>query len=142
MMTCRDCKWAECCIMSAPDGGWEVCSEFKERDMDEKDKTINELRRSTTDLLHRIQELQQNLREDWHVWDEAPEDDEAVLALWLAEKNGREQYYYALLIYTEEDGWELNDIMQSYKKDGHKVEVVAWKELPDRDLLTAQLFED
>ena len=110
--------------------------------MDEKDKTINELRRGTTDLLHRIQELQQSLREDWHAWEEVPEDDEAVLALWWAEKNGREQYYYALLIYTEEDGWEFNDIMQSYKKDGYEVEVVAWKELPDRVLLTAQLFED
>lgn len=110
--------------------------------MDEKDKTINELRRSTTDLLHRIQELQQSLREDWHAWEEVPDFDDTVLALWRVDEYGREQFYYALLDFTEDGGWEFNDIMKSYQRRGHKVEVVAWEELPDRDLLTAQLFED
>jgi len=142
MMTCRDCKWAECCIMSAPDGDWEVCSEFKERDMDEKDKTINELRRSTRDLLEKIQELQQSLREDWHAWEEVPDFGDTVLALWRVDVYGREQFYFALLNFSEDRGWEYNDTMKWYQRRGHKVEVVAWKELPDRDLLTAQLFED
>lgn len=110
--------------------------------MDEKDKTINELRRSTTDLLHRIQELQQSLREDWHAWEEVPDFNDTVMVLWRVDEYGREHYYYALLDFSEDGGWEFNDIMNSYQKRGHKVDVVAWKELPDRDLLTAQLFEE
>lgn len=142
-MTCRDCKWAECCIMSAPDGDWEACSEFKERDMDEKDKTINELRRSTKDLLHRIQELQQSLREDWHVvWEEVPEVEDVMLVLWREARNGREHHYYELLEYTEDHGWIFSDLMKIYQRGGSEVEVVAWKELPEVRLLTAQLFED
>lgn len=142
-MTCRNCKWAASCIMSAPDGGWEACDKFKERDMDEKDKTINELRLSTRDLLEKIQELQQSLREDWHVlWEELPEDDDVALVLWRETRNGREHHFFELLEYTEEDGWIFSDLMKIYQRGGSEVEVVAWKELPEVRLLTAQLFED
>lgn len=114
--------------------------------MDEKDKTINELRRSTRDLLEKIQELQQSLREDWHVlWDvpgdEVPEED-VMLVLWREARNGREHHFFELLEYTEEEGWIFSDLMKIYQRGGSEVEVVAWKELPEVRLLTAQLFED
>lgn len=113
--------------------------------MDEKDKELNEMRRNEAEHLRMIAGLEQSLQEDWHIWEEMPEDGDTVLALWQSDRSHLGGPFYALLTYNEGTGWDFNPetsfcgVVQGLYGD---VWVMAWKELTDPKTLEAQLFGD
>lgn len=87
--------------------------------MDEKDKTINELRRAVA-----------KLTEVWVEGDIEPDQAEPYLVIWEAVKSGVYRGpFYAFIDFNPDGTWEHNDIMEHYKKLGCRIQIDYWREL-------------